>query len=555
MIARASTPRPAFRLLSARSGSRAAASLFRATGMFGKDLLHLTGTFLLMLGLPVFLLFLSQADRLLNGKAIPLDELRNAAGSIYLVMLVVSAFVFGLALSFGEVESRTIPFLDKLPARPYSHFRRKLMTALLLLAVWVAAEGLILGVLGRQGLSLLWKLAVDPPSLFSRLWQGGGILMVLTQTLSLVLTGLISGCLCRSLLASVVTGFAGFGMLLAAGIIMSSTHSVPYGTPDFRWQLITTAWCVLMVLAWPRAFRWTEFRRSDAAARVESSSRAWMRLTGLLNFRLHGLPFDPPNRSLLRVPFLLLTVISGVLSHVLPRLPAPASDGMQIWVLLLGGAVALLGSASWLPEEREAGRFFLFSLPVSRARLFWPRMATLFAGNAVLGTVTAFSMGWGIYLLASPETRRTLTFFEVIHSSLFLLIITTVVSIGLLGALFRLFFRNTITPAVFAYLVGGCWAVLSAITLENTVSSGRTDIGSGLLESAGDQATQLIWNLLLPVALPLLTTWLAFCHSRLLELPERTRNTLGLILFFALLLWGGLLLTASPAHFSALLAG
>ena len=535
-------------------------TFYRATGVFAKDIVHHANVLVTMLLASCFALYLPWVGKLMDGRTYDLNMqlITSNAASIYLSMLIACAFVFGLVLSSDEVESRTITLLDSLPCSRYRHLAYKFLAGAVMLIVWAITAALLMGWLSENGLTLLLALMRDKIALFSVAldYPGTGPITLL-QCASLLLTGLVSGLLFQGLAGSAILGILAYcAYLLVVGHLFIEKN---YSDSAVNWinAVGLIAWAAFMIFLYPRVFRRTHDHRSDAAGRIEATSRSWRDVTSFLQYRrtrTTKVAFDPPDRYLLRVP---VATLCGFILVVLPLVSwaiGIANMNLYFWIPIIGFplAVALVGTGAWLPEERQSARFSSYTLPVSRSAIFWPRVRTTMIAAVLLSLCTLTGMMLTVYAAMKPGDR-----FELLERIPWELTIAVgaVFSLFLLGFLFRLFYSSRMIATAFAAMVTLAWIPAAVASMSNFASLHGVPRG-GTLASADIPAECFIygfWMFAVICALPIGVSYLGFCRTRLLETSERTRGSISLVLFLLLIIWGGFLLATPPTDIYTIL--
>lgn len=200
-------------------------------------------------------------------------------------------------------------------------------------------------------------------------------------------------------------------------------------------------------------------------------------------------------------------------------------EAMELFPLVV--VAALIGATCIRPEETDGIRFGLYALPLCRARLL--------AARALIAILFALaSLAVGLIAVAWLAPARGLDFVFAHGASL------TMVAIGaaLVGLLVRLFIRFVLI----AMFVAGAAILMPAMAGLLALELIRHDVPLWPHLALA----QLLWCVAVLTGLPALFLWVAFCRSPLLELPERTRGPLGILVVGALVILQIGLLRWSP---------
>jgi hypothetical protein len=205
-------------------------------------------------------------------------------------------------------------------------------------------------------------------------------------------------------------------------------------------------------------------------------------------------------------------------------------------------------SGVWVREERVAPRFSVYTLPLTREQIFWPRIrAVIWCSLATATCVSIGLMAIGVHMYIKDPVKNPL---EDIPVEAFFLLYGALLSLGQLSAMFRLFYGNRLIAAVFAcmvlfpwFFIGGQAWVLFAQT-EGYASPPRP----GSLPMSWSLVTYTLWIIAVITGLPLLVSYLGFCRTKLLETSERTRGVVSLVVFLLLIVWGSFLVLTVPTQ-------
>lgn len=519
---------------------------FRATGVFGKDLIRHSRLVPLMTILSIAFLFLPLVPGLLKGgRQFTLSAtLQNFAPTAYLGMLAACAYLFGLVLSSDESESETMPLLGSLPLRPLSLLLQKLGAATTLLLAWAFITLLVYcAFIVRPPAYLLSYLGTAPTGV-SFMYYGMSGTVSLLQTAALLLTGLLAGILLRNVMASAIVGIS-----LHFAYALALSYSVEGGTREIALPVITVGlavWCGFILLVYPALFRRRLMPAGRTFARPQKLPAAWHRA---LSLRLFRRSYDAPTLHQLRVPSLCLVALSAICGFLTPSLHNSFIFVPSLFALLFLGA--LCGAGAFGFEERLSARGMVYTLPVGRSRLYWPRILTAVGGGALMAVAGVAALLAGLSL----STVRGLSQGdrEALVSGVGVMFATSAVAVVPLAALLRLFYRSIVVAAALASVVTICWSAAAVFTVAGLLltTAGPED----LLTGQWGAWVQIAWILLVPPALTAATGWIAFCRSRLLEAGESTRGRIGLAVTVLLLGWGSFLIGLSPAHLWILLVG
>ncbi|MGI8906007.1 MAG: ABC transporter permease [Candidatus Sumerlaeaceae bacterium] len=555
-----SAPVPAGSIWDKRIPMPAQAPLLRSGGVFAKDLLHHFKIVVTMILASCFAVYLPWLAELFDGRNAtpPMQKLQENAASIYLALLITSAFVFGLVLSADEVENRTLSFLDTLPCSRMQHFMHKFAVGAVMLLIWTIVAALLMGWLSDNGFALLRSLVRDKIQLFSVAldFHSSGPITLL-RCISLLVTGLACGFLFQNLAPSAILGI----LVYCTYLVTVGKLFVRKNHTDQTIMLINgvslAVWTLLMVAAYPRMFRHTHTYRADAAARVEASSPWWQRITSFLQYRRTRhtrVPFDPPHRYLLRLPVTLLCVVCAITPGVNALTKVEADNAPNLYLMLMFGVpvtVALIGSGLWLPEERVSPRFAVYTLPITRQRIFWPRIAA--AGVALLAIYLSCLVGFSFIAISKfLENGWRIESFPLEMPLFTLGVLGALMSCG---AMFRLFYKSRLIATVFSCMVVFAWALVAAQSWVGYAHTLGYRSPPRLYDTWMGFAPLLyaLWIMLIVVGLPVLVSYLGFCRTRLLETAERTRGSISLVLFVVLIVWGAFLINTVPAQLITML--
>jgi hypothetical protein len=292
------------------------------------------------------------------------------------------------------------------------------------------------------------------------------------------------------------------------------------------------AWSVIMALIAIAAVgrREGEIARSMPAVEAALSTRRqrwWSRKRG----------FDPPTAHLLRLP-LILTIIAAVILPWFMQVSRSPDAGSQSFLLFPVAPLfgALLGTAAVSHGERLRHTFYLYSLPVSRGRLFRKRMGALLAASVVL--ILVWMTPGRFSLDTMPKDVL------VPYAAGALLGLSTPATAWLCALLFRVRLFAIIAALTVSIPLGiAAVASLGALLLARPVFGWSEPI------------VYIAWALLVAVGLPVLASWLAYCRSPLLEQSEGRRALVALVVLPLLAVWGTPLLLVSPQHLLIMIFG
>jgi ABC-type transport system involved in multi-copper enzyme maturation permease subunit len=515
-------------------------TLFRSSGIFGKDLARYAPVPLIIAGVALILEGAPKLMQVFYPHRLG-TNLRDLGLQIFLIFLPVTAYSVGLAVGGDEEDSKTRLFLDQLPGSRLHYVLGKLAAGLLLILFWSLLTVFVVGPLSGYGLQvfqqLLGGLRGDhvPSGPFGYFSVG----YVLANA-AIFFAGAAAGAVFRSV---VIAAFGGAGMLLAYVFVAFGITHVVWDSANTRpegiyWLIfvIFGLWCLIMTLTMISRYR---FAREDSQ-RTELTEATEAMVEQVRGVR-HRAGFDPPWSHPMRLPLILM----GAMCLFGPWLLGPRV--LPMWLVMVVPAGMLLGIASWVPEERDGTRWFLYVLPVSRGVIYWQRIASLLGRMLLLFGAAAIGLLFGATREPVQGANSLLAAGQGQFWCLLLTIALTAISCALCGNLFALFHRLKIAAGFLAMVVGITWGMCANEALWKATFLPGGDAG-GFWIYAG-------WIAVVMLLIPIAVGYLAFCRSPLLEQSEERRGAIAVPVVLLMLIWGCLLVTMSPPQLAMILWG
>ncbi|MEI7635457.1 MAG: hypothetical protein WCK47_14390 [bacterium] len=522
-------------------------------GLFGKDVTHYLYLPALMAAVAIFMPpFARMFLMVVRPFRAPLDMQRlfDLPPEYLVSFFLLTAFTVGLTLSTDEVELRSRAILDNLPGSRGGYALHKGAAGVVLTAVWLTL--VLAPVLVIYHNTDFWKESALTAGVFQR---HGDVFELMSSNqipvwvlygalaLALVMTGLAAGFIAGNLIGAGLLG-------VAASVIWLRMVTLIYPlftTRDRDWVLLwgSLVWAALMwLIMWRRMRVPLEPRSHGSLIDTLREQAGFWRLSNKVSV------CERPAQRQFHLPML-----AAALAIVLCLPIVMIKDIYHEWLVLptvvqvLAGA--LIGAYAWSGPERDSIRWFVYTLPVSRSRLYWSRMRALawrvllLVGVAVI--MSLIEMVWRnaeqSRFTVGPSVNdvfRTPAMMRHMVVLLFQDFLTLAVS-AFTAAAFALMQRLKIVVVALSGILTGAWTILGSVSL--MAVEGMFG-GSGAFQLW----SYLVWMLLALFGIPLTAGWIAFCKSPMLEAPESKRGMVTVVAFVFLLVWGSLLVSMSPVQ-------